>query len=342
MHRLGDLAARVGGRVLGDASRPIGGIATLEDAGPSDLAFLTNPKYRKAAGRTRAGAVLVGPGVEIAGRDLLEAPEPYLALAELLDFFHPPPPRTPGVSPLASVDGSARIGEEVAIAAFAVVGAGATVGSRSTIGAGSVLGDGAEVGEDTVLHARVVLYPRTRVGSRCILHAGVVLGGDGFGFASSKGRHRKVPQLGRVVVEDDVEIGAQSSVDRGALGDTVIGRGTKIDDLVMVAHGVRVGPDCLLVAQSGIAGTSRLGRGVVLAGQAGVAGHLGLGDGAVVAAKSAVFEDVAAGAFVAGIPATDHRVWKKAQAALRRLPDLRAEVRALRLRVERLEREREG
>ncbi len=342
MHRLGDLAARVGGRVLGDASRRIGGIATLEDAGPSDLAFLTNPKYRKAAGRTLAGAVLVGPGVEIAGKDLLEAPEPYLALAELLDFLHPAPPRTPGVSPLADVDGGARLGAEVSIAPFAVVGAGASVGDRATVGAGSVVGEGAEIGEDTVLHARVVLYPRTRVGARCILHAGVVLGGDGFGFASSKGRHRKVPQLGRVVVEDDVEIGAQSAVDRGTLGDTVIGRGTKIDDLVMVAHGVRVGPDCLLVAQSGIAGTSRLGRGVVLAGQAGVAGHLGLGDGAVVAAKSAVFDDVAEGSFVAGIPAVDHRAWKKAQAALRRLPDLRAEVRALRLRVEKLEREREG
>jgi UDP-3-O-[3-hydroxymyristoyl] glucosamine N-acyltransferase len=341
VHRLGDLAGRIGGSVRGDSNRVVAGIATLEDAGPDDLAFLTNPRYRRQAAETRAGALLVGPGVEIEGKDLLVAAEPYLALAELLELFHPSPPQAAGVSPLASIAPTATLGAEVLVRPFAVIGDSATIGARSTIGAGAIVGEGATVGDDTVLYPRVVLYPATRVGSRCILHAGVVLGADGFGFATSKGKHRKVPQLGRVVVEDDVEIGAQSAVDRGTLGDTVIGRGTKIDDLVMVAHGVRVGSDCLLVAQSGVAGSSRLGRGVVLAGQAGVAGHLRLGDGAMVAAKSAVFDDVPDHAFVAGIPATDHRAWKKAQAALKRLPGLRAEVRALRQRVEKLEKGRD-
>lgn len=334
---LGELAARVGGRVEGDPSRRILGVATLDAAGPDDIAFLTNPRYRKAAETTLAGAILVGPGSDPTGRDRLEAPEPYLALAEILELFHPPKRPAPGVSPDARIGAGVRLGNDVSVAPFAVIGEGAILGRRVAVGAGAVIGEGCSVGDDTVLYPRVVLYPGTRVGARSILHSGVVLGGDGFGFATSGGRHRKIPQVGRVVVEDDVEIGANATVDRGAVGDTVIGAGSKIDNLVMIAHGVRVGPHALLAAQSGISGSTRLGAGVVFAGQSGAAGHLEIGDRTVVAAKTAVFADVSAGSFVAGIPAVDHRAWKRAQALVKKLPELRSEVRALRERVAALE-----
>jgi UDP-3-O-[3-hydroxymyristoyl] glucosamine N-acyltransferase len=339
--RLGDLAARIRGRVVGDPERRIRGVATLEDAGPDDLAFLTNARYGDAAKATRAGAVLAAVGTRIPGRDILEAPEPYVALAEILDLLHPPRPRRPGISPLASV-AATELGEEVEVGPFAVIGEGVRLGRRASVGAGAVLGEGSDVGDDTVIHPRVVLYPGTRVGSRCIVHAGVVLGGDGFGFATSSGRHRKVPQLGRVVVEDDVEIGANSAVDRGALGDTVIGRGTKIDDLVMVAHGVRVGPDSLMAGQSGIAGSTRVGSGVTFAGQSGAAGHLTIGNGSVIAAKSAVFDDLPERSFVAGIPAVHHLAWKRTQLLCRRLPELRSRIRALETRLRALEGREKG
>ncbi len=340
--RLGDLAQRVGGRVIGDPAREVRGVATLEAAGPDDLTLLTDSRYRKTALRTRAAAVLVGPGTSLPGHDLLETAEPYLALAEILELFHPPPPRRAEVSPDARLAPDVRLGADVEVGPFAVLGSAVSVGSRSVIGAGCVLGEGAVVGEDTVLRPRVVLYPGTRVGARCLIHSGVVLGADGFGFATSAGKHRKIPQVGRVIVEDEVEIGANSAVDRGALGDTVIGGGTKIDDLVMVAHGVRIGPDSLLVAQSGVAGSTRLGAGVTLAGQAGVAGHLEVGDGSIIGAKSAVFEDLPAGSFVAGIPAVDHRIWKRAVTHVKKLDDLRREVRSLRERLRVLEAERGG
>jgi UDP-3-O-[3-hydroxymyristoyl] glucosamine N-acyltransferase len=323
--------------VVGNPECWVSGVATLERAGPDDLAFLTNVKYRAVAETTRAGAVLVGPGAALAGRDLLEAPEPYLALAEILGMFEPPRVLRPGVSPAAHLGREVHLGAEVVVGPYAVLGDRVFLADRSVVEAGCVLGDGCAVGEGTTLRPRVVLYPGTRVGARCLIHSGVVLGSDGFGFATSGGKHRKVPQLGRVVVEDDVEIGANSTVDRGTLGDTIIGRGTKLDNLVMVAHGVEIGSDSLLVAQSGIAGSARLGARVTIAGQAGVAGHLTIGEGAVVAAKSAVFEDLPPDAFVAGIPAIEHRAWKKSSVAHRRLPEVLAELRSLRERVEALE-----
>ncbi len=335
--RLIDLAIAIGGRVHGNPERRVRGVATLDDAGPDDLSFLTNLRYRRVVDRSRAGAILVGPNLIIEGHDLLVAPDPYLALAEILELVHPPTRPAPGVSEDARIATRATIGADVAIAPFAVVGEGASLGDRVVLGAGVVVGEGSAVGHDTVLMPRVVLYPGTRVGARCVIHAGVVLGADGFGFATSSGTHRKVPQLGRVVVEDDVEIGANSSVDRGTLGETRIGRGTKIDDLVMVAHGAVIGPHGLLAAQSGVAGSTRIGSHVTMAGQSGAAGHLSIGDRVVVAAKSAVFSDVPDGAFVAGIPAVDHRAWKRSQAQMKTLPELRTRLKALEERLAALE-----
>jgi UDP-3-O-[3-hydroxymyristoyl] glucosamine N-acyltransferase len=335
--RLAELAREVGGSVAGNPERVLRGVATLDAAGPDELTFLTNPRYRKAAEATRAGAVLVPQGADLPGRDLLVAPEPYVALARILELFHPRPPRRPGVSPDARLGQGVEVGEDVEIAAFAVIGDGVVLGDRATVGAGAVIGDGCRIGPDTVLMPRSVLYPGTWVGASCLIHAGVVLGSDGFGFATSKGVHHKVPQVGRVVVEDDVEIGANTTVDRATLGETTIGQGTKIDNLVMVAHGVRIGPGGLLAGQAGIAGSTRIGSHVTFAGQAGAGGHLEIGDGSVVAAKTAVFQDLPPRSFVAGIPAVDHRDWKRTQAALKRLASLLAELRDLRARIERLE-----
>jgi UDP-3-O-[3-hydroxymyristoyl] glucosamine N-acyltransferase len=335
--RLGDLAARLQGEIEGDPERLIRGVAALDAAGPDDLSFFTNPKYRQAAEATRAGAVLVGLETRLEGRDLLRVQEPYLKLAEILEIFHPPPPRRPGVHPDARVEESARLGDEVEVAPYAVVGADAVLGSRCTIGAGCFVGEGCQIGDDSVLMPRVVLYPGTRVGARCLIHSGVVLGSDGFGFATSGGKHRKVPQLGRVVVEDDVEIGANSAVDRGTLGDTVIGAGTKIDNLVQIGHAVRLGSDCLLAGQAGIAGSTVVGSRVTFAGQTGAAGHLEIGSGSVIFAKSAALQDLPEDSYVAGVPAIDHRVWKRVQASAKRLPELRAEVRKLQKRLAAIE-----
>jgi UDP-3-O-[3-hydroxymyristoyl] glucosamine N-acyltransferase len=273
----------------------------------------------------------------LADRDLLRAAEPYLVLAQLLELFHPPHPIRPGISPDARIGEDVELGRDVEVGPFAVIGNRCRLGDRAVVEAGCVLGRACRIGSDSRLSPRVVLYDGTDVGDRCRIHAGVVLGADGFGFATSGGKHSKVPQVGRVVIEDDVEIGANSAVDRAMLGATKVGAGSKIDDLVMVAHGVRLGPDSLLAAQSGVAGSARLGARATLAGQAGVAGHLDLGDGVIVAAKSAVFQDLPDGAFVAGIPADDHKRWKRSQALLKRLPEMRNRLRDLQARLAALE-----
>jgi UDP-3-O-[3-hydroxymyristoyl] glucosamine N-acyltransferase len=331
--RLAELAGLVGGEVRGDGELAVEDIATLAAAGPRHLSFLTNPRYRDEAASSRAGALLVGPGVELGDRTLLVARDPYHALAVLLGVFHPPAPPAPGVHP------AAVIGRDCVIDPGAHVGALAVVGDRSRVGDGAVLLPHAVVGADcavgarTVVHSHAVLYDRTEVGRDCVIHAGVVLGSDGFGYATHNGEHVKVPQVGKVVVEDGVEIGANSAIDRAMLEETRVGAGTKIDNLVQVGHNVRIGRGCILVSQVGIAGSTALGDYVVVAGQAGIAGHLRLGKGARVAAKSAVFKDVPAGAQVAGIPAADAGKWRRQQALLQRLEELQRRVRALERRL---------
>ena len=336
--RLDELARRVGGRIVGDEARTIRGVATLDEAGPHDLSFLTNPRYRDRARLTRAGALLVQPGSGIAGLTLLEVDQPYLALARILELFHPVERPPAGISPLAHLGRDVGLGSDVHIGPFAVLGEGARLGDRVVIGAACVVDRGSSVGADSVLMPGVVLYPGTRIGERCRIHSGVVLGADGFGFATVAGQHHKIPQLGRVVVEDDVEIGANTTVDRGTLGQTVIGAGTKLDDQVMIGHGARLGRGCLLAGQAGVAGSAELGDHVTLAGQSGVAGHLRVAAGTVVAAKSAVFADVEQGGFLAGVPAVSHMRWKRIQASLAELPELRRELGRLRKRVAALER----
>ena len=331
--RLAALAERVGGTVRGDGERWIHGIATLSAAGPDHLSFLTNAKYREAAERSRAGAVLAPRGVVLSGRDLLQVDEPYLALAVLLDVFHPATAPPPGVDRTAVVAASATVDPTATVGPLAVVGEHSQIGPRASVQALAVVGARCRVGAGSILHPHSVLYDGTQVGERCIVHSGVVLGGDGFGYATHGGRHVKVPQVGRLVVEDDVEIGANSTLDRALLEETRIGAGTKIDNLVMVAHNVKIGKSCLLVAQSGIAGSTQIGEGVVLAGQAGVAGHVRVGSGARVAAKSAVFKNVPDGEQVAGIPAIEAGQWRRQQALVGRLQDLQRRLRVLEERL---------
>ena len=326
---LGEIAKRVGGVLEGDPARAIGGVQPLDTAGPDHLSFLTHPRYRAAAVASHAAAFLVRPAERLEGRNLIRVDNPYGALAAVMGLFHPQPSPEGGVSPLASVDAGARLGRDVSIGPFVRVESGCVVGDRAVLMTGVVAGRDAAIGEDSVLHPGVVLYPGVQVGRRVVLHAGAVVGSDGFGFGEEAGGRAKIPQIGDVRIEDDVEIGAGTTIDRATFGSTVIGRGCRIDNLVQVGHNVVVGEASVLVAQSGIAGSTRLGRSVILAGQAGVAGHLTLGDGAIIGAKSAAVQDVPAGAFVVGHPAVDHREWKRAQAALRRLPDLLKRVRRL-------------
>jgi len=326
---LAELAALIGGTVTGDAGRMVVAVRPLEDAGPDDLSFYHNRKYLHAAQSCLAGALLVADPAPFPDRDLIVCTDPYAALGRIVALLHPSVRPPQGIHPAAVVASSAIIGEGVSIAAFAVVGERAVVAARAVLGAGVVVGDDAVVGEDTWLHPHVVLEAGCRVGARCILHAGVVIGSDGYGFATVGGVHHKVPQVGIVVVEDDVELGANVCIDRAALGETRIGRGTKVDNLVHVAHNVRVGEHCLLVAQVGISGSTRLGHHVVMAGQSGAVGHISLGDGAVVTAKCGVTEDVAPGAMVSGFPSRPHKQWLKAMSSLFRLDELRGRVKAL-------------
>jgi UDP-3-O-[3-hydroxymyristoyl] glucosamine N-acyltransferase len=344
---LAELAARVGGEVQGDATLRLDGVAALEDAGPSQISFFANRKYRKAFEGSRAGAVIVERGEDVpAGRTVLRASPAYLAFARISTAFHPPREPLPEVAPEAVVHPTARVHPSAQVMPLATVGPGAQVGPRTILFPGVQVGEDVRIGADCLLYANVVIRERCVVGDRVILQPGCVIGSDGFGFAldlQAEGgpRHTKVPQVGVVVVEDDVEIGANSCVDRATLGITRIGRGAKIDNLVQIAHNVEVGPLSILASQVGIAGSTKLGMGVVAWGQAGVVGHVTIGDRATLAAQSGVGGDVDPGARMAGSPATPDVQWARNSAVFNRLTDMRRELRELRSEVARLKGDQE-
>lgn len=341
--RLAELAERVGGEVAGDGELRLEGVAALEDATPAQISFLSNRRYRRAFEASRAGAVVVEPGEQVpAGRTVLRVANAYLAFAKITTLFHPPREPVPQVAPGAVVHPSARVHPSAEVGPLVSIGAGAEVGARTILFPGAHLGEGARVGDDCLVYQNVVIRERCVVGDRVILQPGCVIGGDGFGFAldmegEGKGpRHYKFPQVGIVVIEDDVELGANTCVDRAALGVTRVGRGAKVDDLVMIAHNVEVGPLSILASQVGISGSTRLGMGVVAWGQAGITGHLTIGDRATINAQSGVHTDLEPGASVAGSPATKDVTWARNVAAFNRLAEMRRELARLQKEVERL------
>lgn len=324
----------------------IHGVNGLEEGGPGELSFYGNTRYRKALEATRASAVLISgePPFQRAGLSFVRVRNPHLAFAKVSALFHPRPRFQPGVREGARVHPGAQVDPSATVMAGATVEDRAQVGARAVLFPGVYLGEGAQVGEDSLLYPNVVVREGCLVGARCILHAGAVIGADGFGFALDLEvpEHFKIPQAGIVRIEDDVELGACTCVDRATLGETVVGRGTKVDNLVQLAHNVRVGPLTIICAQAGVSGSAEIGSGVVLAGQVGVVGHIRVGDMARVGAQSGVAHEVPDGAVVSGSPAFDHKEWLKASAAARELSALVKEVRGLRQRVEELEAKTKG
>lgn len=324
-----ELAALVGGEALGDASAVVEGVAELASAGPTDVAFLENPKYAEQAAASGAACLLLPPQAKEApakARSRVICAEPRAAFAVLVKMIDAAKrakiPR--GVSPKASVHPQAKLGADVSIGDFAVVEKGAVIGDNAVLMAQTYVGEDAKIGKDVLLYPRVVVRDECELGDRVIVHPGAVIGGDGFGFLTDKktGRHSKIPQIGNVVVQEDCEIGSNVTIDRAAVGTTLIEAGTQIDNLVQIAHNVRIGRDSVVVSQTGIAGSTTVGRNVILAGQAGIAGHVKIGDGAVITAQTGIMSDVPPKAVMFGSPGRPHREAFKLQALYGRLPEL--------------------
>lgn len=335
--RLRDLAARLNCRLDGDGDVDIVRVAGIHDAGPGDLTFLANPRYEHALATTRASAVILREGAGGAPCAVLRASDPYLAFAHAVAVFAPADHPAPGIHPLTSVAASATIGQRVAIGPFVTVGEGAVIGDGTAVFAHVTIGPGARIGKDCVIHANVSIRERVVLGDRVVLQDGVVLGSDGYGFVRRPdGTHEKIPQVAGVVIEDDVELGANTTVDRPAVGETRIKAGAKIDNLVQVGHGVTIGRNALMAAQVGIAGSTSIGDNVVFGGQVGVGGHLTIGDGAVAVGQSGVTNSLDPGARVAGYPAIDNRTWRRASVLFKHLPELKRRIDALEAQVEAL------
>jgi len=334
---LKELAEFLGGTVRGDETCRVNGLAPLEAAGPDKITFLANPKYAAKVATTGAGAVLMAPGGESYGRNVIEVANPYLCFAKLLNLFYVQPHAPRGVLPEAVVGTGVALGDDISVYPGAVIGDNVTIGDRCIIHPGAVLYPGVVIGDDTTIHANAVIRERCRVGRRCVIQPGAVVGSDGFGYAPDGRGYYPIPQIGIVVLEDDVEIGANSCVDRAALEVTLIKRGTKVDNLVQIAHNCQIGEDTMLCSQVGISGSAKIGNHVTLTGQVGVAGHLTIGDNVMVGAKSGVPSSLEANAGYSGIPALPHKQWLRSMAVVAALPDLKKSVTALEKKIAELE-----
>jgi len=328
--KLAEIAERLGCTLDGDGTIDIQALAPIEDAAPGTLTFVANPRYREHLKTTRAAAVIVAQNEPNVALPCLRAKDPYLAFAQAIELFYVPPPQPAGIHPTAVVAPSATLGRNAAVGAFCVIGEDVVIGDGARLDPHVVIYPQVRIGNDFRAHARVTVRERVSIGHRVVLQSGCVIGGDGFGYViGADGTARKIVQAGTVVLEDDVEIGANTTIDRAAVGATAIRRGAKLDNLVMVAHGCSVGEGSAIAAQVGLSGSTRVGRFVRIGGQVGAAGHLTIGDGAQIAAQSGVPNDVPAGGIFGGYPAVEIHTWRRVSAAVLRLPELLRRVRRL-------------
>ncbi len=336
---LQELAEKIGGQVEGDGSLLISGAAPIDSAQPGQITFLANPRYRDHLHKSRASAVIVDQKTTVeTSHALIRVSDPYYGFLQIFLLFNPRKELLPpGIHPTAVVHPEARIGQEVAIGAHVVIGKGCRIGDRSKIFPGCVILDGSEIGEDCTLYPLVSIREECRVGNRVIIHNGAVIGSDGFGFAPHGGVYHKIPQIGRVIIEDDVEIGANCTIDRATMGETIIRRGTKLDNLVHIAHNVEVGEWTVMAAQVGISGSTKIGHHVMLGGQVGTVGHIRIGDYAQVGAQSGVSKAVPDREVVFGYPARPIMRAKRIEAAVNQLPELVKRIRELEKKLAALE-----
>jgi UDP-3-O-[3-hydroxymyristoyl] glucosamine N-acyltransferase len=334
---LGELAEYVGGRVRGDAGVKIRSAATLGRAGEGDISFLSNEKYEKQLLSTKASAVIVGKDTVAASAPLLVAEDPYYAFMQIMVLLHGHRKhKKVGISPKAVISDSAKVGAGCHIHEFATIADGAKVGDGCVIYPCAYIGENVQIGNDCILYPNAVIYEGCRIGNRVIINSNATVGEDGFGFASHNGVHHKIPQIGCVVIEDDVEIGAGCGIERGTLNDTIIGQGSKLGDLVAIGHGTKVGPHCLLVAQVGIAGSTTMGHHCIVGGQAGIVGHITIGNNVAIGAQAGVINSVSDGKVVLGAPAIDANQGKRAYGMIQYLPEMRQSIRDLQTQIERL------
>ncbi len=328
---LADIAARVGAALEGDGALPISRVATLQSATPDCIAFLANPKYRKELAQSRAGAVILSPAMAPhTTASKLVSSNPYATYAKVAQLLHPRAPVVPGVHGTAVIASGAHIAASASVGPRACIGEGTVVGERASIGAGCVIGAACEIGDDAVLHANVTLYDGCRIGARTIVHSGAVIGADGFGMAQEEGRWLKIPQVGRVIVGNDVEIGANTTIDRGAIEDTVIEDDVKLDNQIQVGHNCRIGQHTAIAGCVGIAGSVHIGRNCLIGGAAMIGGHLTIVDGTTVSGATPVFSDITEPGVYSGVfPTQPHKQWLRMASSLRRLGALEARVHAL-------------
>ena len=325
-----DLARKLGAELVGDAQLELYGLAPIEEAQEGDLAFLSNKKYFKFLDSTKASAVIVPPEITESTKTLLIHPQPYYAFSQALRVFYPEKEKyPPGMSDHAVIGDKCSIHSSAHIGAYAVLEDNVSVGEHSKILPGAFIGSDCTIGKDCIIYPNVTVREGMRIGDRVTIHSGTTIGSDGFGYAQLNGKSHKIPQVGIVVIEDDVEIGANCSIDRATLGETRIGKGTKIDNLVQIAHNVKTGENCIIISQVGISGSTKLGDNVILAGQAGLIGHLNIGNNVIIAAQSGITHDLEDGSRVLGSPAHEMMHQKRIEAALNNLPDYLKRIREI-------------
>jgi len=339
---VGELAQRIGGELLGDGSVEVQGVSSIDDVTPGSITLADNERYFEQAEASAAAAIVVSFGVDRSRKPLIRVTKTTLALAKLLAIFHPAARPVPGVHPAAFVDSQARLGAGVHVGANAVVKPGASIGDRTVVDAGAVVGEGVVIGADCVIHSNATLYHDITLGNRVVVHSGTVVGSDGFGYAQDGTTRVKIPQVGTVVIEDDVEIGANVAIDRSTLGATVIRRGTKIDNLVQIAHNVVIGENTVVCGLVGISGSVTIGDNVTLAGQVGLADHVTIGSNTTVGAQSGVPNDLDGGQYYLGSPAVPIGLASRQYAVWAKLPELSKRVRELERQIEELRNGKRG